>query len=107
MAGYLEALEQFSAAEHLQSRLERSHALPSQVTGWMLAAQARAGMPGQARALLATLDDERANSGEIHNACAVTCLAEGDRPEPSARCSMFSVARHRSSAASRSWRRTC
>jgi LuxR family transcriptional regulator, maltose regulon positive regulatory protein len=26
----------------------------------------------------APLDDERANSGEIHNPCAVICLAEGD-----------------------------
>jgi LuxR family transcriptional regulator, maltose regulon positive regulatory protein len=24
------------------------------------------------------LDDERANSGEIHNACAVICLAESN-----------------------------
>ena len=37
-----EALEEFSAAEYLQSRLEGSHALASQVTGWMLATQARA-----------------------------------------------------------------
>jgi len=50
--------------------------MPGQVTGWMLAAHAGAGLPGQARALLATLDDERANSGEIHNACPVICLAE-------------------------------
>jgi LuxR family transcriptional regulator, maltose regulon positive regulatory protein len=50
--------------------------MPSQVTGWMLAAQARAGMSGQARALLATVDNERANSGEIHNVGAVICLAE-------------------------------
>ena len=37
-----EALEEFSAAEHLRSQLEGSHALASQVTGWMLATQARA-----------------------------------------------------------------
>src|SRR5208282_1597971 len=73
-----EALEEFSAAEHLQSRLAGSHALASQVTGWMLATQARLGMPGEARALLAALDDERAGSGEIRNAYAVICLAEGD-----------------------------
>ena len=30
-----EALEEFSAAEHLQSQLEGSHALASQVTGWI------------------------------------------------------------------------
>ena len=73
-----EALEEFSAAEHLGSQLEGSHALASGVTGWLLATQARAGMPGEARAALATLDDERASSGEIRNACAVICLAEGD-----------------------------
>ena len=37
-----EALEEFSAAEHLRSQLSGSHALASQVTGWMLATQARA-----------------------------------------------------------------
>ena len=44
----------------------------------MLATQARLGRPGEARASLAALDDERAGSGEIRNACAVICLAEGD-----------------------------
>jgi len=73
-----EALEEFSAAEHLRSQLEGSHALASQVTGWMLATQARLGRPGEARAALAAVDDERAGSGEIRNARAVICLAEGD-----------------------------
>ena len=73
-----EAFEEFSAAEHLRSQLEGSHALASQVTGWMLATQARLGGPGEARAVLAAVDDERAGSGEIRNACAVICLAEGD-----------------------------
>jgi LuxR family maltose regulon positive regulatory protein len=72
-----EALEGFSAAEHLRSQLEGSHSLASQVTGWMLATQARLGMPGEARSCLAALDDERASSGEIGNARAVICLAEG------------------------------
>ena len=75
---YPEALEQFSTAEHLRSQLEGSHALASQVAGWMLATQARLGMPGKARAALAALDDERAGSAEIRNARAVICLAEGD-----------------------------
>jgi LuxR family maltose regulon positive regulatory protein len=48
------------------------------VTGWLLATQARLGMTGQARAALAALDDERAGSGEIRNARAVICLAEGN-----------------------------
>jgi LuxR family maltose regulon positive regulatory protein len=35
-------------------------------------------MTGEARAALAALDDERAGAGEIGNARAVICLAEGD-----------------------------
>ena len=73
-----EALGEFTAAEQLRSQLAGSHALASQVTGWMLATQARAGRPGEARASFAALDDERASSGEIGNARAVICLAEGD-----------------------------
>jgi LuxR family transcriptional regulator, maltose regulon positive regulatory protein len=73
-----EALEEFSAAEDLRSQLEGSHALASQVTGWLLITQARLGMTGEARAVLAALNDERAGSGEIRNARAVICLAEGD-----------------------------
>jgi LuxR family maltose regulon positive regulatory protein len=73
-----EALEELRAAEHLQSQLVGSHALASQVTGWMLATQARLGQAGQARAALVALTDEQANAGEIRNARAVICLAEGD-----------------------------
>ena len=73
-----EALEELSAAEHLGSQLEGSQALASRATRWLPATQARLGMTGQARALLAALDDERASSGEIRNARAVICLAEGD-----------------------------
>jgi LuxR family maltose regulon positive regulatory protein len=73
-----EALQEFSQAEHLRSQMEGSHAWASQMTGWLLATQARAGLPDQARALLAALEDERASSGEIHNARAVICLAEDD-----------------------------
>jgi LuxR family transcriptional regulator, maltose regulon positive regulatory protein len=76
-----EALEELRAAERLQSQLAGSHALASQVTGWMLTTQARLGMPGEARASLAALTDERANSGEIRNARAVICLAEGNPAE--------------------------
>ena len=35
-------------------------------------------MTGEARACLAAIDDERASSGEIRNALAVICLAEGN-----------------------------
>jgi LuxR family maltose regulon positive regulatory protein len=75
---YHQAFEEFSAAEHLQSQFAESHALANQVTGWMLATQARLGLPGEARASLAALADERANVGEIRNARAVICLAEGN-----------------------------
>ena len=73
-----EAVEEFGAAERLRSQLTGSHALASQVTGWLLATQARLGMTSEARAALAALDDERAGSGEIGNARAVICLADGD-----------------------------
>jgi LuxR family maltose regulon positive regulatory protein len=74
----LEALEEFRAAERLQSQLEGPHALANQVTGWLAATQARLGMTGEARAALGALEDERARSGEIGNARAVICLADGD-----------------------------
>ncbi len=73
-----EAFEDFSAADRLRSQLEGSHALANQVTGWLLATQARAGMPGEALAALAALDEERASSGEIRNARAVICLEQRD-----------------------------
>jgi LuxR family maltose regulon positive regulatory protein len=73
-----EALEEFSAAERLGSRLAGPHALASQVKGWALATQARLGMPGEARTALASLPDDLAKSGEIANASAVICLVEGD-----------------------------
>jgi len=74
----LEAAGEFGAAERLRSQLTGSHALANQVTGWLLATQARLGMTGEARAGLAALDDERAGAGEIGNARAVICLADGD-----------------------------
>src|ERR1700733_14233649 len=73
-----EALDEFKAAEHPRAQLEGSHALANQATGWMLASQARAGLPGEARARLAALDDEEARSGEVRIADAVICLAEGE-----------------------------
>jgi LuxR family transcriptional regulator, maltose regulon positive regulatory protein len=73
-----EALEEFGAAEYLGSQLADSQALGSRTTRWLPATQARLGMTGEARAFLAALDDERASSGEIRNALAVICLAEGN-----------------------------
>jgi LuxR family transcriptional regulator, maltose regulon positive regulatory protein len=71
-----EALQEITAAERLQSQMEGSHALASQVTGWLLATQARAGLPGEARAGIAALDEQEARSGEVRNADAVICLEE-------------------------------
>jgi LuxR family maltose regulon positive regulatory protein len=73
-----EALEEFSAAEYLQSQLRGSHAIAGQVTGWMLATQGRLGMTSEASAALAALSGEQVGSGELANARAVICLAEGD-----------------------------
>jgi LuxR family transcriptional regulator, maltose regulon positive regulatory protein len=73
-----EALAEYSAAEHLQAQLEGSHALARQLTGFRLATQARLGQLSEARASLAALDDDLAGSGEIGNARAAICLAEGN-----------------------------
>jgi LuxR family maltose regulon positive regulatory protein len=73
-----EALAEFSAAEHLQTQLEGSHALMRQLAGFRLATQARLGQLSQARASLAALDPELAGYGEIGNARTAICLAEGD-----------------------------
>jgi LuxR family maltose regulon positive regulatory protein len=72
-----EALAEFSTAGRLQSQLAGTHALENQLAGWTVATQARAGRPGEARATLAALDDDRARSGEIGNARAAISLAEG------------------------------
>jgi LuxR family maltose regulon positive regulatory protein len=73
-----DALQEFNEAEYLGSQLADSHALANQVTSWTLATQARLGRPGEARATMTALADERASSGELHNARAVICLAECD-----------------------------
>jgi LuxR family maltose regulon positive regulatory protein len=72
------ALEEFSAAEYLQSQLQGSPAVAGQVTGWKLATRARLGMTGEGSTALAGLSDELAGSGELGNARAVIRLAEGD-----------------------------
>jgi LuxR family transcriptional regulator, maltose regulon positive regulatory protein len=73
-----EALAEYSAAEHLQTQLEGTHALMRQLTSWRLATQARLGQLGEARAALAALDAELAGYGEIGNARAAICLAGGN-----------------------------
>jgi LuxR family transcriptional regulator, maltose regulon positive regulatory protein len=73
-----EAVEEFGAAEYLGSQLADSQALATRTTRWLPTTQARLGMTSEARAALAALDDEQASSGEIRNARAVICLAEGN-----------------------------
>jgi LuxR family transcriptional regulator, maltose regulon positive regulatory protein len=73
-----EALAEYSAAEHLQAQLQGSHALAGQLTSWKLSTLARLGQLTTAQAALAALDAELAGSGEIGNARAAICLAEGN-----------------------------
>jgi LuxR family transcriptional regulator, maltose regulon positive regulatory protein len=73
-----EALAEFTGAERLQAQLAGSHALAGQLTSWRLATQARLGQLSEARSALAALDPELAGWGEIDNARAAVCLAEGD-----------------------------
>jgi len=75
---HAEALEELSAAEHLGSQLADAPALATRTTRWLPATQARLGLTGEARAFIAALDDQRAGSGEIRNARAVICLADGN-----------------------------
>jgi LuxR family maltose regulon positive regulatory protein len=73
-----QALAEFTTADRLAAQLVSPLALASQVTGWLLATQARLGMTGEANASLAALDHEQASSGEVGNARAVISLADGD-----------------------------
>ena len=73
-----EALAEFIAAGQVQERMAGEHALTSRVASWTIATQARLGKTGQARAILAALDDRLAATGEVRNAAAVICLARHD-----------------------------
>ena len=73
-----EALAEYSAAEDLQAQLDGSHALMRQLTGWRLATQARLGQLSEAQASVAALDADLAGTGEVGNARAVICLAQGN-----------------------------
>ena len=72
------ALAEYQAAEERQAELEGSHALAGQLAGWRLSTHARLGQLTEARTALAGLDPELAGSGEIANARAALCLAEGE-----------------------------
>jgi LuxR family maltose regulon positive regulatory protein len=80
------AVEAFAAGARMESQLSGVHALAPRMTGWLAAAQARGGIPDEARATLTgfsaepgqigLLDDGQ--MGAIYNARAVICLTEGD-----------------------------
>ena len=80
------ALEAFAAAARMESQLSGVHALAPRITGWLAAAQARLGLPGEARATLAGFSAEPeqigliydGQMGAIYNARAVICLTEED-----------------------------
>jgi LuxR family maltose regulon positive regulatory protein len=75
------ALEEFAAAAQAQSLLTGVHALAPRITGWLATAQARLGMPDEARATLSgfSATPERIGAlGAIDNARAVISIAEGD-----------------------------
>ena len=80
------ALEAFAAAARMESQLSGVHALAPRITGWLAAAQARIGLPDEARATLAEFSAEPeqigliydGQMGAIYNARAVICLTEGD-----------------------------
>ncbi len=72
------ALDEFSAAEQMQSRMLGEHALSAQVSAWAVSMKARFGMLDEARTSLADLPTERARSGECRNASAVLHLTEGN-----------------------------
>ena len=72
------ALEEFTAAAHAQSLLTGVHALAPRIAGWLAAAQARLGMPAEARATLDGFSAGTEPVGPIYNARAVICLADGD-----------------------------
>jgi LuxR family maltose regulon positive regulatory protein len=74
------ALEEFAAAAHAQSLLTGTHFLTPRITGWLVATQARLGLPDEARATLAgySAEPDRMGMGAIDNARAAICLADGD-----------------------------
>jgi LuxR family maltose regulon positive regulatory protein len=76
-----EAAQELATAQELQSRLPHPHALSGFVVGWSLATRARLGDTAGARATLDALahqDSPLVDSGQLRNALATICLAEGD-----------------------------
>ncbi|HEX4280617.1 MAG TPA: LuxR C-terminal-related transcriptional regulator, partial [Solirubrobacteraceae bacterium] len=72
------ALQAFAAAERAELLLTGVHALASRIKGWLAATQARLGRTDDARATLSGFSAEPARMGDIYNASAVICMADGD-----------------------------
>ena len=72
------AAAEYATALELQSQLPHPHALGGFVVGWSLATRARLGEPTEARAALEALERPLADGGQVRNALATICLAEGD-----------------------------
>lgn len=80
------AVEAFAAARRTESQLSGVHALAPRIAGWLAAAQARLGIPDEARATLARFSGEPeqigpiydGQMGAIYNARAVIFLTEGN-----------------------------
>jgi LuxR family maltose regulon positive regulatory protein len=80
------ALEAFAAAGRMESQLSGVHALAPRIAGWLAAAQARLGLPDEARATLTRFSGEPeqigliydGQIGALYNARAVIFLTEGN-----------------------------
>jgi LuxR family maltose regulon positive regulatory protein len=72
------ALQAFAAAARAESQLAGVHALASRITAWLAATQARLGRTDDGRATLSGFSAAPERMGDIHNARAVICMAEGD-----------------------------
>ncbi len=72
------ALDEFAAAAQAESLLTGVHTLAPRITGRIAATQARLGMADEARATLTGVSGELARMGDVYNARAVICMAEGD-----------------------------
>jgi LuxR family transcriptional regulator, maltose regulon positive regulatory protein len=72
------AVEAFTAAARAESLLTGVHTLVRRITAWLAGTQARLGRTDAARSTLSGVFAEPERMGDIYNAYAVICLAEGD-----------------------------
>ncbi|HWG22604.1 AAA family ATPase [Actinospica sp.] len=72
-----EALAEFEVASRVQELMLGVHAQTRRVIAWTIATQVRLGLIDDARAAFTALDTTQTATGEIRNAAALICLAEG------------------------------